>query len=270
MRQVLFLTDLHVTPPGELIIGLDPGARLARVLLRMQAHHADADHLVVMGDLAHFGTAEEYARLRELMRDLPWPVTYMLGNHDDRATFQAVFPKAPRDAAGFVQSVIKLPEVHVICLDSLEPEAKPRHSGTLCPDRLTWLRAALAEAPGVPKVVCIHHPPFETGFSGMDKIGLSNRDAVLEVIASAPEVGLVMAGHIHRTIMAQVRGLPMATLKSTCHQMPLMLGAEGSGHAVDEPGAYGILRVGTDGAMVLHTEDVLVNDSVYHTDDGSL
>ena len=256
MHKILVLTDLHITPPGELIIGLDPAERLSRVLDAMRGAHADADQLLILGDLVHYGTAEEYARLRGLLRDLPWPTTFMMGNHDDRDTFCATFPRAGLDANGFVQSRITLPHAHILCLDTLAPDAKPRHSGFLCADRMDWLRTELAHAPGTPKIVALHHPPFVTGFDGMDRIGLVNRAEVIETLQACADVRLVIAGHIHRTIMASTGGLPMAVFKSPCHQMPLQLGAGTSGLSIDESGAYGLLLVAPDGDICVHTEDV--------------
>lgn len=259
MHKILVLTDIHITPQGERIIGLDPGARLERVLERMRAAHSDADHLLILGDLVHYGTAEEYSRLRTLLRGAPWPITYLLGNHDDRATFCATFPRAAVDGAGFVQSRIILPHAHILCLDTLAPDATPRHSGTLCPARMDWLRAELARAPGTPKIVALHHPPFITGFDGMDRIGLTNRVEVLKTLRACADVRLVVAGHIHRTITASVGGMPMAVFKSPCHQMPLQLGPGTSSLSVDEPGAYGLLLIGADGDVIVHTEDVDIN-----------
>lgn len=256
MHKILILTDLHIVPQGERIIGLDPADRLEQVLARMREAHTDADHVLILGDLVHYGTAEEYARLRSILRDLPWPVTFLMGNHDDRATFCATFPRADLDPKGFVQSRINLPHAHILCLDTLAPEAKPRHSGLLCADRMAWLRSELARSPGTPKIVALHHPPFVTGFDGMDRIGLINRAEVMETLHACPDVRLVIAGHIHRTILSSVGGLPMAVFKSPCHQMPLQLGAGSSGLSLDEGAAYGLLLIDPEGDVVVHTEDV--------------
>ena len=87
----------------------------------------------------------------------------------------------------------------------------------------------------------------------MDGIALRNPDALRDVLKTGP-VAHLFAGHVHRTITASIDGLSMTIFKSTCHQMPMLLGQEGFGHSVDEPGAYGIIL--TDGAdVVVHFED---------------
>ena len=113
MAKILLMTDLHMTPEGETIIGLDPLARLQAGLHHAAGVHPDADCLILMGDLTHHGLPEEYARLKEALRNLPWPVTLMLGNHDARPAFRATFPEAPTDAAGFVQSIVDLGELRL-------------------------------------------------------------------------------------------------------------------------------------------------------------
>ena len=55
MAKILVMTDLHITPEGQSIIGLDPGQRLADGLAHAARVHPDADRLVLMGDLTHHG-----------------------------------------------------------------------------------------------------------------------------------------------------------------------------------------------------------------------
>lgn len=253
MAKILVMTDLHITPEGQTIIGLDPGARLLAGLIHAGKAHPDADRLVLMGDLTHHGTDKEYARLKSLLADLPWPVTLMIGNHDIRAGFLASFPEAATDPKGFVQCSVDLGDVRLICLDSHETAPRIEHSGTLCPARLTWLEETLSRSEK-PCLVCLHHPPFDTGFTGMDRIGLTNAADLRRVLTRHSQVAHVFAGHIHRTITASIGGLPITVFKSPCHQMPMILGEEGSGHSVDEPGAYGIILTQGD-SVVVHFED---------------
>jgi len=256
MRKLLVLTDLHITPESETIIGLDPAARLRKVLEHAAAHHADADRLILTGDLTNSGTAIEYDRLARNLQTLPWPVTYLLGNHDRRAGFCQRFPEAAVDADGFVQTVVDLPEALLICLDTLDEGGEPKQSGFLCDTRLDWLKSALTGAADRDVIVFLHHPPFLTGFGGMDSIGLRNRSELLAMLNAHGRVRLIVAGHIHRTITGNAEGIPAVTFKSPCHQMPMVLFSPDHSLSVDEPGAYGILLIGKDGAIVAHTEDV--------------
>lgn len=253
MSKLLILTDLHLTVPPETIIGLDPMARLRAGLEHAARVHPDADRLILTGDLTHHGLPAEYERLRMALRDLPWPVTPLLGNHDRRAAYLAAFPETPLSPGGYVQTEVDLPDVRLITLDTLDEEAEVEHAGRLCQARLDWLETALDGAQGKPCLLFLHHPPFATGFTGMDAIGLSNAAELLQRIKGR-NIAHVFAGHVHRTITATIGGQSITVFKSPCHQMPMLLGESGSGHSVDEPGAYGIvLTRGAD--VVVHTED---------------
>lgn len=253
MDKILIMTDLHVTKAGQDIIGLDPLERLRAALDHAAARHGDATRLMLMGDLTHFGSRAEYQRLRDVLDDLPWPVTMTLGNHDHRAGFGEVFGDQHSDPNGFVQSVVDLGDARLIMLDTLDEDGPVRHAGLLCADRLAFLRSALAT--DRPCYVFLHHPPFNTGFDGMDAIGLRNAPQVRDVLREGGCTH-VFGGHVHRTIHATVDGLPMSVFKSPCHQMPMLLGAAGSSHSVAEPGGYGIALI-DGGNVVVHVEDVL-------------
>ena len=253
MTKALVMTDIHITKPGETIIGLDPTERFRETLAHAAKHHSDASRLILTGDLTHHGTAIEYQRLKETLTDLPWPVSFLIGNHDHRANFCAAFPDAATDLNGFVQSIVDLPDTRLILLDTADETAAVPHSGILCEQRMAWLENALAESP-TPCLVFMHHHAFDTGFTGMDDINLTNAAEVRALLKFYSTVH-VFAGHIHRTIHASIDGLAMTVFKSPCHQQPMMLGAKGSSHSVDEPASYGILL--TDGAnVVVHFEDV--------------
>ena len=122
------------------------------------------DLLLATGDIADNGDdAVSYARLKEAIADLPFPVYPALGNHDSRAAFLADFPDS-RSPDGFLQYAIEDLPVRILVLDTLEDG---RHGGGFCETRAAWLRARLAEAPERPTLIVLHHPPIETGLSWM-------------------------------------------------------------------------------------------------------
>lgn len=247
--KVIVLTDLHLLPEGGRIIGLDPFQRVAAAIAHINAHHPDAERVIVTGDLTHRGDAASYERVRELLGRLVVPCSVMLGNHDDRDAFFAAFPDAPRDPDGFAQHVATVGGYRLVMLDTVK-ERSP--AGTLCARRLAWLGEALADR--APAIVFMHHPPHPTGFAGMDAIALDNGDAFHALAARAGNVRLVVAGHVHRTISGVHDGLPFAVFKSPVHQQPMVLNAGDTSLSVDEPGAYGILLLGERGVTV-HTDD---------------
>ncbi|MFN3210450.1 MAG: phosphodiesterase [Roseovarius sp.] len=259
MQKILVFTDIHFVPEGETIIGLDPAARFAQGLAHAQKHHPDAARIVITGDLTHHGTEPEYLRLRSALSATDIPLSLMLGNHDRRAPFLSVFPDTPLTPEGFVQDVCDLDDTRLILLDTLNEDAEDTHSGVLCKARLDWLHDAISAAEGRRVILFMHHPPVLTGFGGMDWIGLKSRPQLAACLAGHENVHQIIAGHIHRTIQsgfatAAGRLIPTAIFKSPNHQMPMALGFQDPNLSVDEPGAYGIVLLSTDG-IVVHTED---------------
>jgi Icc protein len=256
MHKFLVMTDLHFKPPGERIIGLDPAARFAQVLAHARAEHADAECLVLCGDLSHAGAPSEYAVLRAALAGAPWPVVPMLGNHDRRDSFLAAFPEAPLTADGHVMAARAIGESVLVTLDTLVgPPFGWTHSGRLGDARRAWLDATLEAARGRQVVVCAHHPPMALGIPAMDAMPLEDGDWLIDrLVAHDAPVHLIL-GHIHRTISGQARGLPFTVFKGTCHQGPLDLVSMDSTLSVDEPGAYGVVLVG-DRQVIVHSQDV--------------
>ena len=64
--------------------------------------------------------------------------------------------------------------------------------GALCPTRLRWLDRTL-RASDRPTVIAQHHPPFATGLTIMDRMGLADPDAEAAVIARYPHVERVIS-----------------------------------------------------------------------------
>jgi Icc protein len=250
-KKLLVMTDSHIVEASEQIIGLDPFERFQEVLTHAITNHGDADRLIITGDLTHHGRTEQYRRLRELFDPIEMPVSLLLGNHDKREGFREVL-----GGAGFAQTQFNFGDVSCLTLDTLAgpPYVDGHHSGLLCEERMAWLDAELGAATGR-VLIFMHHPPFDTGFDGMDAIKLANADAFFDVIEKHNNVAHLFCGHVHRTISGTARGLPFTIFKSPCHQMPMLLGETGSSHSVDEPGAYGIVLLGPD-SVIVHHQDV--------------
>ena len=254
-------------PENRRIIGLDPDVRLASVLAHALSHHADAAALILMGDLTHYGNKSSYTKLQTALADCPVPVIPMLGNHDNRETFQSVFPDAPRTASGHVQHIMDLAHHRIITLDSLDgpPYPQGHHSGRLCADRLDWLDDALAGSDGRMPLVFVHHPPMDTGIVGMDQIKLVHGDDLLVRLKS--HKAHLFFGHLHRNFAGSHDGVPWTTFKSPCHQGPLDLADPDSSLSIDEPAGYGVILLPPK-AVIAHMQDVGL-DAMVHQDTGS-
>ena len=259
MKKIIVLTDIHIVHPGQTILGIDPTARLDAAIDQIHKTSSDADMVIITGDLTDQGHPDCYERLKASLSRLKLPHRLLIGNHDSRANFQAAFPDAPKDANGFVQFFEDIDDWRLICLDSVnQPRIEgTRHgSGQICEKRYEFLENALSGANDRRVIIFLHHPPFISGFPGMDAIRLMEAEKFISVLKGHGNVQLVVSGHIHRTMSAVINGVPQALFKSTAHEMPLDFVSPNSSIACIEPPAYGILLL-TDEGVVVHTEDYL-------------
>lgn len=246
------ISDLH--------LGMDPAdagelnaRRLKAVLHDIFARDVTPDRLIVSGDLTDQGSAAGYAEVRAALAEVPVPVHLMLGNHDNRATFRAAFPDAPI-ADGFAQSVIDLPELRILLLDTLE---EGRHGGGFCETRAAWLTARLAEAGDKPVMVVCHHPPFATGVDWMTSGADDPWRLRLEQALGVGNVIGVFSGHIHRAMLTMRGGRVLATCPPVAPQLALCLAPidperpDDRPMIVDAPPGY-LLHQWSEGGLLTH------------------
>lgn len=202
------LSDPHIGSDGS-------APALGRAVEHLMRMPARPDVVLVTGDCTDNGSPDEYARLRELLRPLTMPVYVIPGNHDDRRQLLAVFgAQAPAALEGFVQYAVDGWPVRLIALDTNIPG---QGGGALGAARLAWLEQRLAEAPDQPSLIFMHHPPFATGLTPFDQIGLAAEDAagLGAIIARHPQVERIVAGHVHTTMLRRFHGTLAMTAPST-------------------------------------------------------
>jgi Icc protein len=235
------ITDLHLNArPGPAAAGVDPGASLARGVAHLNGLDPRPDAVVISGDLVDLGTAEEYARLSDLLAPLAIPFYLMPGNHDHRDRLRQAFRAHGYLQDGeHVQYTVELAGVRLVMLDSLVPGS---HAGELGPRRIAWLDATLADAPRVPTLVFVHHPPLVTGAPHVDRSRLLDAGRFGEAIARHPQVERVASGHVHRAMSARWAGTTVSTCPSLVHQFALDLRHDGAITPVDEGPGFQLHR----------------------------
>jgi 3',5'-cyclic AMP phosphodiesterase CpdA len=125
-----------------------------------------------------------------------------------------------------------------VVVDSTRPG---EDRGELDADRLAWLDAELAVAPDQVTLIAMHHPPIWTGIPAWDEIGIpmADRIALGEVLARHPQVRRLVAGHVHRTIAAELAGRAVLTVPSTYVQARLEFNTDEI-ELVDEPPGFAV------------------------------
>lgn len=215
--KIIQITDTHLVPSSRVVNGVDPETQLRAVVADIVRRHADADLVVITGDLCNDGEPAAYALLRDILAPLPCPVRLLLGNHDHRPHFIDAFPDHPRDPDGHIQSVMPTEHGPLLFLDSHEY----RHIGGIYgADRLAWLDGALDGAGDKPVTVFIHHPPVADGIAHFRHIGLHDDGAVLARLARHPAgVRHIVFGHIHVPLAGSTpQGIAFSSGQSTAHR----------------------------------------------------
>jgi 3',5'-cyclic-AMP phosphodiesterase len=212
------ISDSHITlEQGAVKPEHDTAIRLQHAVAHLMRLPAPPDVVLVTGDCVHHGSLPEYERFRALLRSLTMPVYVVPGNHDDRDQMLALFgTQGSAPLPGFVQYVVDDWPVRLIALDTHVPQ---RDGGYLCAQRLAWLEERLAEAPGRPTVIYMHHPPFPTGLAAFDQIGLANADAFGAIVARHPQIERIVTGHVHMTMLRRFRGTLAMSCAATAYQM---------------------------------------------------
>ncbi|CAI2018073.1 3',5'-cyclic adenosine monophosphate phosphodiesterase CpdA [Serratia fonticola] len=249
---IAHLSDLHIKAGGRLSYKkVDTLGSLHAAISKLNRLVPRPDVVVISGDLVDFGRDDEYHTLRQALSAFSIPFYLIPGNHDNRQALRRAFSDARylEQHPGFIQWVIDDYPVRLIGLDSTLPE---QSGGELCERRLLWLEQQLALQPEKPTLVILHHPPFISGISHMDKQRLANPQALAAVIQRHAQVERVLCGHLHRTMQVRFAGTLACSAPGLSHQVALDLGADSPAHFVLEPAGFLLHRWTAEQGMVSH------------------
>lgn len=231
---IVQVTDPHIGATWS----ASPDAALQRALDAARAAVGRApDALLVTGDVASTPTAAEYDAARKLLAELDAPVLVIPGNHDDRELMAAAFGLTPAPG-GHLSWARRFGRLRVVGLDTIVPG---EGGGSIDPGRLAWLKDTLAAEPDTPTLLAMHHPPVLTGVPSLDAIAIpaSERAALDHVLAGAPAVRRITAGHVHRALVADAGPTPVMTVPSTDVQLAFDL-SDPEMRLIGEPPAVAI------------------------------
>ncbi len=245
------ITDLHIVPRGQLLQGrVDTARYLEQAVVKLLALKPRPDVVLISGDLAENGRAEEYRLLREIIATITMPVYVIPGNHDDGDVLREAFADhayLPRQ--GFLQYAINDFPIRLIALDTVIPR---RTEGELCFERLRWLEATLAQVLKKPTLIFMHHPPFATGIPHMDRFGLTNPSEFAAIVEKHPQVHRIVCGHVHRAIQAQFAGTLALTCPGTAHQIHFDMSPDSPAAFTFEPAGL-MLHLWNGRSLATHT-----------------
>jgi Icc protein len=211
-HTLIQITDLHIGPHGPREGGgIDTHPVVANALQVVEGSGLRPAALVLTGDLADHGSAQEYRRLRELVEPVAErigaAVVHVAGNHDDRATLREHLLDDDSDDSSPLDHVVRFGDLRIVVLDSTVPG---RAYGELRPGQLEWLRAELATPAPAGTVLALHHPPLPSPSPLTAAMELQNR-AELAAAVIGSDVRIVLAGHTHVVSAGAIAGIPVWT-----------------------------------------------------------
>jgi 3',5'-cyclic-AMP phosphodiesterase len=221
-------------------------AQVARVL------DSAPDAVIVSGDIASTPRDSEYEQARALLDRFGVPVYVAAGNHDDRRGLRRHFELPHTEGAGLYYAV-DLGSARLIVLDT---KRDGNDRGQLAAEQLRWLERVLGEDRLKPTMVAMHHPPVTTGIPAMDQIGIpiDDRAALADIVSRHPQVQIIAAGHVHRSVIGQLAGAAVVAIPSTDVQLALDLTASEL-RVVREPPCFA-LHLLVDQRFVSHVQPV--------------
>ncbi|MFG1698918.1 metallophosphoesterase [Nonomuraea sp. NPDC049309] len=194
------LSDVHIGATPEAV------TRTEAVMRYLDALPGELDAVLVTGDIADHGRAEEYETAGKLLTSRH-PVLIGPGNHDVRAEFRRVLLGEQGERSDRpVNQVLRTPNaIYAMCDSSIPGE----DAGRLDDETLGWLGGVLAGGGGLPVFVAFHHPPVELHGPAIDGIGLRETGRLEALLAEHANVPAVLVGHAHTASATTFAGRPL-------------------------------------------------------------
>ncbi|MFB7605140.1 metallophosphoesterase [Streptomyces gardneri] len=254
MIVIAQVSDIHVDGEQRSV------DRTRAVMRYLEELPYDLAAVLVTGDIADHGTADEYAVVRELLKSRH-PLLVCPGNHDDRAAFrEGLLPEdtETRPDAPVNQALRGEGFVVALC-DSSVPG---KDEGFLEDETLEWLDGVLAATPHeTPVLVAFHHPPVPLHTPYVDGIRQFGTERLAALADRHPHLTAFLAGHAHTAAATTFAGRPLLVAPGVVSALRLPWENPGpdSPHVhLDLPPALAFHILDEDGGLTTHYRTVTV------------
>lgn len=247
---LLHLSDTHLLAGGNRLYGtVDSTRHLTDLFAELEASGGRPEAIIFTGDLADRGEPGAYDRLREIVEPvaerLGAQVIWVMGNHDDRATFRStLLDELP--TTNPVDRVYDVNGLRVITLDSSVPGS---HHGEISPEQLSWLERELAMPAPDGTILALHHPPVPTVLDLAVSVELRDQQSLARVLRGT-DVRSIIGGHLHYSSTATFAGIPVSVASATCYTQDLTVPVGGT-RGMDGARAFNLVHVYPE--TVLHS-----------------
>jgi Icc protein len=218
---LLHLSDTHLLGADrKLYDSVDSTTHLRELFAELEASEGRPEAIIFTGDLADKGEPDAYDKLRAIVEPaaarLGAEVIWVMGNHDERATFRRhLFGEVP--TTNPVDRVYDVGGLRIITLDSTVPGS---HWGVVTPDQLDWLAEELSVTAPHGTILARHHPPLPSVLDLATLVELREQSALAEVLEGS-DVRSILAGHLHYSSTGVFAGIPVSVASATCYTQDL-------------------------------------------------
>lgn len=219
--RFLHISDTHINPNRNYIksyASYTPIRGVEAMVREINALSFVPDFILHTGDVAFDPAPDIYVAVKDALADLPAPIHYLVGNHDDSVAFQRDL--IGRDAAEITDYYyydFEVQGVQVVCLDSNGPHDPQKPSGAIVQAQLDWLEAICTSDDPRPLVIATHHNVLPAYVPWLDSwMRTENGEALHAVIKQASgRLRAVFHGHIHQNIQIIRDGVTYISAGST-------------------------------------------------------
>ncbi|WP_162818065.1 3',5'-cyclic-AMP phosphodiesterase [Aquirhabdus parva] len=169
----------------------------------------DVELFLTTGDTAQSPAQATYKRFLDVMGTLNRPCVWLQGNHD-----LGELLKDSTDCSSI--NIVELGTHWVILM--LNSAKDHEISGQFTTQELNWLKTTLARYPDRHVIIALHHHPISVSSTWLDESGLLNAQAFWAIVDDAPQVSLVIHGHVHQEFEAKRGSVQVLACPSTCIQ----------------------------------------------------
>lgn len=228
ITTVLQLTDLHLFEDAQQSSqAASCEQHFEAVLAQALAEEVRCDLILVTGDLVHEVKPSTYERIYRRLERTGIPFACIAGNHDvtdelipatvldsETAFEQRTLVARSLDSRLLEQHVIETTNWQLLLMDSSLPG---QVAGKISADSLAWLQAQLSRC-SKPALLALHHHILPMQSAWIDAHIAKNAASLWELLASFPQLKVIIHGHTHQQQLERYQGVTIYTTPATSYQ----------------------------------------------------
>ena len=240
MIVLAHLSDIHIDDERSI-------ERASRVMRYLADLEGEIDAILVTGDLADHGLAEEYEQVAKLLVGTR-PVLHCPGNHDIRRPYREVL----LGESGGDEPINQVHHVAGAVFAMCDSSIPGQNDGYLADETLAWLEQVLTDAGDAPAFVCFHHPPVMLHAPFIDRIKQSGEERLAALLSRFPNVVAVLCGHAHTGAATTFAGLPLRVAPGVVSTLVLPWETSDKLVFLDQPPAIAFHILDDDRGLTTH------------------